>query len=72
MPKGKVVDSAELAKKAGNAKSENMVLVGAALEFIPVKKQTIEDSIKARFAEKDPKLVDINIAALELGQASVQ
>lgn len=72
LPKGKVVDSAELAKKAGNAKSENMVLVGAALEFIPVKKQTIEDSIKARFAEKDPKLVDINIAALELGQASVQ
>ena len=47
-------------------------MVGAALQFIPVKKQTIEDSIKARFAEKDPKLVDINIAALELGAESVQ
>ena len=72
LPKGKIIDSAELAKKAGHPKSENMVLVGAALQFIPVNIKTIEDSIKTRFQEKDPKLVDINITALELGKESVQ
>ena len=44
-----------------------MVLVGAALDFIPVKKETIINSVKERFASKDPKLVEINCTAIELG-----
>lgn len=67
LPKGYVIKSDELAKEAGNIKSENMVLVGAALEYIPVKRETIEKAIYDRFANKDPKLVDINIKALSLG-----
>lgn len=67
LPKSKIVKAAELAKEAGNAKAENMVLVGAALEFIPIKKETVEDSVKARFATKDPRLVEINCKAIELG-----
>ena len=57
----------ELAKEAGNAKAENMVLVGAALDHIPVSRETVEKAIRDRFATKDPKLVDINIKALQLG-----
>jgi indolepyruvate ferredoxin oxidoreductase beta subunit len=63
----RIVKSAELAKEAGNLKAENMVLIGAALERIPVSKTTIINAIKERFGKKDPKLVDINITALELG-----
>ena len=44
-----------------------MVLIGAALKYLPLKKETIEKSVHARFAVKDPKLVDINMKALELG-----
>lgn len=69
--KAKIVDSANLAKEAGNARSENMVLVGAALENIPVSKKAVEDGIKARFAKKDPRLVEINVKAVELGEAHI-
>lgn len=67
LPKAKIVEAEELAKKAGNSKAENMVLVGAALEYIPVKKETIIQSVKDRFASKDPKLVEINCTAIDLG-----
>lgn len=67
LPKAKIVEAEALAKEAGNSKAENMVLVGAALDYIPVKKETIIDSVKERFASKDPKLVEINCTAIELG-----
>ncbi|MBO4439226.1 MAG: indolepyruvate oxidoreductase subunit beta [Spirochaetaceae bacterium] len=67
LPKSNIVKTAELAKEAGNIKTENMVLIGAALKYLPLKKETIEKSVHARFAVKDPKLVDINMKALELG-----
>ena len=67
LPKAKIVEAEALAKEAGNSKAENMVLVGAALDFIPVKKETIINSVKERFASKDPKLVEINCTAIELG-----
>lgn len=67
LSKGYVIKSVELAKEAGNPKTENMVLVGAALDYIPVKRETVENAIKERFGTKDPKLVDINLKALSLG-----
>ncbi len=67
LPNSCIVKTAELAKEAGNIKTENMVLIGAALKYLPLKKATIEQSVHARFAVKDPKLVDINMKALELG-----
>lgn len=67
LPKGFIIKANELAKEAGNAKTENMVLVGAALDYIPVARSTIEKAIYDRFAKKDPKLVDINVKALSLG-----
>lgn len=63
----RIVESLELAKKAGNVKCENMVLIGAALEYMPVKKETVIGAVHDRFAAKDPALVEANIKALELG-----
>ena len=70
LPKSKIVEAEALAKEAGNSKAENMVLVGAALDYIPVKKDTIINSVKERFASKDPKLVEINCTAIELGSTA--
>lgn len=64
----RVIHTENLAKEAGSPKAENMVLVGAALEYIPIKRETIEKSVHDRFASKDLKLVDINMKALELGE----
>ncbi len=67
LPNTHIIKTAELAKEAGNIKTENMVLIGAALEYLPVKKETVEKAVHDRFAVKDPVLVEINMKALELG-----
>lgn len=72
LPHAYIVKSHDLAVEAGNIKSENMVLVGAALQYLPVKLETVEKSIHDRFGKKDPKLVDINCKALELGAAAAK
>lgn len=67
LPRAHIIKSAELAQQAGSKKAENMVLVGAALQYIPVKRETVEKAVFGRFALKDPKLADINICAIDLG-----
>ena len=70
LPHTHIVKTAELAKKAGNSRVENMVLIGTALEYLPLKLETVEKTVHDRFASKDMALVDINIKALELGRDS--
>ena len=60
------MDSKSIASVAGNLRSENMVLVGAALNHIPIQK-TVETAVCNRFGSKDPRLVDINCTALAMG-----
>ena len=67
LPTSHIVKSAELAKEAGNIKCENMVLIGAALEYMPVSKETVLQAVRDRFEKKDPALVEANAKALELG-----
>ena len=67
LPKSHIVNSKELAKEAGNARTENMVLIGTALKYVPVKEETVLASIRERFQKKDPALVEANAKALELG-----
>lgn len=67
LPKSHIVNSKELAKEAGNARTENMVLIGTALKYMPVKEETVLNSIRERFQKKDPALVEANAKALELG-----
>ncbi len=57
-----------LAKEAGNIKSVNMVLIGAALKSLPVSEKSVAQSVHDTFAKKDPRLVEINMKALELGE----
>lgn len=68
LPKSRVVESESLAREAGNLKAVNMVLVGAALDALPVKGETVEESVRAIFGRKDPRLVEINLKALSLGR----
>ena len=67
LPESRIVKSAELAKEAGNIKCENMVLIGAALKYMPVSEQTVLQAVRDRFEKKDPALVEANAKALELG-----
>lgn len=64
----RIVKAEELAKEAGNLKSVNMVLIGAASASLPVSEEALAKSVHDTFAKKDPRLVDINMKALRLGE----
>lgn len=68
LPSSHLIYASELAKQAGHQKSVNMVLIGAALSYLPIKYDLIAQSIHDTFAQKDPRLVEINLQALSLGQ----
>ena len=67
-PLYRLVQAAALAKEAGFAKSVNMVMVGAASAFLPIKTETLEDTIEKMFSAKDPAAAQANKKALHLGR----
>jgi indolepyruvate ferredoxin oxidoreductase beta subunit len=68
LPKHSLVDAAALAKEAGLARAVNMVMVGAASPYLPVKAEALEKTIEEVFAAKDPKLAELNKLAFNLGR----
>jgi indolepyruvate ferredoxin oxidoreductase beta subunit len=52
IPNRRIIKAEALAKEAGQVKSVNMVMVGAASSFLPVKAASLENAISAMFGEK--------------------
>ena len=71
-PLGRVVEAASLAKEAGLGKSVNMVMVGAASAFLPIKADTLEVTIKETFIKKGQATLEANIKAFNLGRNAVK
>jgi indolepyruvate ferredoxin oxidoreductase beta subunit len=67
-PVSRIVEAAALAKEAGQARAVNMVMVGAASPFLPLKAETLEDTIGAAFAAKGAPVAETNIKAFRLGR----
>ncbi|MDR1176294.1 MAG: 2-oxoacid:acceptor oxidoreductase family protein, partial [Treponema sp.] len=67
-PLSRVVNTEALAKEAGLARAANMVMVGAASPFLPIPRETLENTITAMFADRDPKAGEANIKAFNLGR----
>jgi indolepyruvate ferredoxin oxidoreductase beta subunit len=67
LPSARLIDAELLAKQAGNARSVNMVMVGAASPFLPVKPEILEDTIAELFANRAPA---VNIEAFRAGKKS--
>ncbi|GHV38762.1 indolepyruvate oxidoreductase [Spirochaetia bacterium] len=67
-PLSRTVEAAALAKEAGLARAVNMVMVGAASPFLPLKSETLEATITAMFAGKDVSVGEANRKAFALGR----
>jgi indolepyruvate ferredoxin oxidoreductase beta subunit len=63
-----IVDADQLARQAGSARAMNMVIVGAASHWLPVKMETLEAFARSLFAAKGDKVVETNIKALRAGR----
>ena len=62
-----VVDAEALALEAGSPLAQNIVLIGAASRFIPLKKESLAEAIRRLVP---PKTIEINRKAFELGDAA--
>ncbi len=60
----KEIDATELAKKAGNVKAANVVLLGVVSCYLNIKQSIWESVIKKSFPEK---LVKVNLTAFQMG-----
>ena len=61
------VDALGLALKAGSAKSANVVLLGAAVRFLGIEKESFAEIVKTSVP---PKTVEANLKAFEYGYAA--
>ena len=64
-----LVDGLGLAEQAGNARSSNVVMVGAVSSFLSLPESLWESKIKDILP---PKLVDLNLKAFHLGREAVK
>ena len=70
LPHHKLIDSETLARNAGSARAENMVMLGAISHLVDIPLKDLEDGIRFLFAKKDAKIIETNLAALEAGKAA--
>jgi len=71
-PNHRIVDARTLAKKAGNFRASNIVMIGAASDLLPFEDDLIKKVISDLFKRKGDRIVQMNLDAYDLGkQASL-
>ena len=68
LPHAQVIDARKLALEAASGRATNMVLAGAASNFLPIKPETMENYIQKIFQRKGDKVVETNLKAFRLGK----
>jgi len=63
-----MVDAEKLAKEAGFARSQNMVMLGAASPFLALEEDHLKEYIRTLFGRRGEKVLDINLRAFRLGR----
>jgi indolepyruvate ferredoxin oxidoreductase beta subunit len=67
-PVSRLVEAAGLARQAGLPRAVNMVMVGAASPFLPIKSEALEQTIASMFASKEVSVAEANKKAFHLGR----
>lgn len=67
-----LVDSARLARAAGNMRAQNMVVIGAASVLLDFRPEELLKHVEGLFARKGEKIVAVNKKAFELGRSAAQ
>ncbi len=67
-PNNIIVEATEIAKKIGNSKAANMVLLGAASSLIPLSDRSLMKAIKTLFQRKSERIINLNIEAFNAGK----
>lgn len=62
------IDARKTALEAGNARAENVVMVGLASKFLGIEKEQFQNSLKELFAGKGDDVIAVNLKAFDLGE----
>jgi len=65
-----LIDADTLAKKAGNIRAANMVMLGAASEFLVLKNEHLLKGIEMIFSRKGERIINLNVDAFNYGRES--
>ena len=63
-----IIKATEIAKKIGNSKVANIILLGAASSLIPISEENLITAIKKLFQNKSEKIINLNIEAFHTGK----
>ena len=63
-----ILNATDEAKKLGNSKAANMILLGAASSLIPLSEESILKAIKALFQHKSERVINLNVEAFLEGK----
>ena len=63
-----ILDAESIAQDVGSARSSNMVILGAASNYIPLSESAFEWAIQEMFIKKGQELVTLNLKAFKLGR----
>ena len=67
-----LVDSAQIARAAGNLRAQNMAMIGAASPLLDFSDAELETWVAKLFAGKGQRLVEVNLSAYRYGRAMGQ
>ena len=67
-PRSVVVDSERLAREAGTAKAQNIVMLGAASRFLILKADSLRMLVETLFKPRGASVVEANLRAFDLGR----
>lgn len=71
-PNNILIDADSLAKKAGNIRSANMVMLGAASDHMELSPANLIDGIREIFGRKGDRIVQLNIDAFNFGRETAR
>ncbi len=67
-----IIDAYSIARELGSQKVSNMVMLGAASEYLEISQDSLEEALKALFGRKGEGVVELNIKALKAGKNGVR
>ena len=66
-----IVDSHSIARELGSLKVSNMVMLGAASEYLEISQEALERALNTLFGRKGEEVVELNIKALNAGKLAI-
>jgi len=67
-----IIDAYKIAREIGSQKVSNMVMLGAASEYVGISMEKLEGAVSRLFGRKGEEVVQLNINALNAGKNGVK